>query len=91
MHHADTRAFPWRQHLEGMVGNVGFDPMGLSTPQNIKWMREAELKHGRMSMLAWTVRRFPSALLLAEAVSWGRLQTPLPFTLHRVMSWSTLA
>lgn len=42
------------EHLEGMVGNVGFDPMGLSTPQNIKWMREAELKHGRMSMLAWT-------------------------------------
>ena len=24
------------------------------TPQNIKWMREAELKHGRMTMLAWT-------------------------------------
>ena len=44
------------QHLEGMIGNVGFDPLGLSTPQNIKWMREAELKHGRMCMLAWTVR-----------------------------------
>ncbi|KAL3909069.1 MAG: hypothetical protein SGPRY_009557 [Prymnesium sp.] len=27
--------------------------MGLSTPQNIKWMREAELKHGRMCQLAW--------------------------------------
>ena len=39
-------------HLSGMVGNVGFDPMGLSTPQNIKWMREAELKHGRVCMLA---------------------------------------
>merc|ERR1719483_1064522 len=36
-----------------MIGNVGFDPMGLSTPQNIKRMREAELKHGRMTMLAW--------------------------------------
>ena len=40
-------------HLSGMVGNVGFDPMGLSTPQNIKWMREAELKHGRMAQLGW--------------------------------------
>jgi len=40
-------------HLEGMVGNVGFDPLGLSTPENIKWMREAELKHGRMCQLAW--------------------------------------
>ena len=36
-----------------MLGNAGFDPWGLSTPQNIKWMREAELKHGRMCQLAW--------------------------------------
>mmetsp|Transcript_14228 Transcript_14228/g.47859 ORF Transcript_14228/g.47859 Transcript_14228/m.47859 type:complete len:198 (+) Transcript_14228:34-627(+) len=42
------------EHLQGMVGNVDFDPLGLSSPNNIKWMREAELKHGRMSMLAWT-------------------------------------
>merc|ERR1719198_559728 len=54
---AKSRALPWSEspaHLEGMIGNAGFDPMGLSTPQNIKWMREAELKHGRMCMLAWT-------------------------------------
>ncbi len=37
-----------------MVGNAGFDPLGLSTPANIKWMREAELEHGRLCMLAWT-------------------------------------
>ena len=29
-------------------------PPLLLAPQNIKWMREAELKHGRMCMLAWT-------------------------------------
>jgi len=53
---AKSRAFPWLEspaHLEGMLGNAGFDPWGLSTPQNIKWMREAELKHGRMCQLAW--------------------------------------
>jgi len=54
---AKSESLPFMEapaHLEGMVGNVGFDPLGLSTPQNIKWMREAEIKHGRACMLAWT-------------------------------------
>jgi len=54
---AKSSAFPGQEspdHLEGMIGNVGFDPWGLSTPQNINWMREAELEHGRLCMLAWT-------------------------------------
>jgi len=53
---AKSKALPWSEcpeHLDGMVGNAGFDPLSLSTPQNINWMREAELKHGRMCMLAW--------------------------------------
>jgi len=40
--------------LDGtMAGDVGFDPLGLSTIVDIKWMREAELKHGRICQLAW--------------------------------------
>jgi len=53
---AKSKALPWVEspaHLEGMLGNAGFDPWQLSTPSNIKWMREAELKHGRMCQLAW--------------------------------------
>lgn len=41
--------------LDGsMAGDVGFDPLGLSTFLDVKWLREAELKHGRICMLAWT-------------------------------------
>ena len=35
-----------------MVGNVEFDPIGFSDYNDVKWMREAELKHGRVCMLA---------------------------------------
>merc|ERR1719198_2595044 len=53
---AKSRSLPWQEapaHLQGMVGNADFDPWGLSTPQNIKWMREAEIQHGRLCQLAW--------------------------------------
>lgn len=36
-----------------MVGDVGFDPMGLSEiQQDLKYARWAEIKHGRICMLA---------------------------------------
>nr|7Y7B_6 Chain 6, ACPI-6 [Chroomonas placoidea]7Y8A_6 Chain 6, ACPI-6 [Chroomonas placoidea] len=39
--------------LDGsMVGDVGFDPLGLSSVGDIKFLREAELKHCRLAMLA---------------------------------------
>ena len=37
---------------EDMVGYVGFDPLGVSTVCDIKFLREAELKHSRVAMLA---------------------------------------
>lgn len=39
-----------------MAGDVGFDPLGLSTIEGVGidlyWLREAEIKHARVAMLA---------------------------------------
>jgi light-harvesting complex I chlorophyll a/b binding protein 4 len=38
----------------GWVGDDEFDPLGFSDLYDMKWLREAEIKHGRVSMLATT-------------------------------------
>jgi len=44
---------PKPQNLGGLVGGEAeFDPLGFSDLIDIKWLREAELKHGRVCMLA---------------------------------------
>jgi len=40
------------ENTKGWVGDVGFDPVGFSNWFDMKWMREAEIKHGRVGMLA---------------------------------------
>merc|ERR1711871_1590994 len=35
-----------------VVGDFGFDPLGLGKDDNFAFMREAEIKHGRLAMLA---------------------------------------
>ena len=38
--------------LDGsLAGDIGFDPVGFSTDFDINWLREAELKNGRVAML----------------------------------------
>mmetsp|Transcript_52056 Transcript_52056/g.123283 ORF Transcript_52056/g.123283 Transcript_52056/m.123283 type:complete len:212 (-) Transcript_52056:109-744(-) len=56
MQNSDSVPFlPRPAALDGkMVGDVGFDPLGFTTKYDIKWLREAELKHGRVCMLAAT-------------------------------------
>ena len=59
--------------LDGsMVGDVGFDPMGLSDVQpDLKYARAAELKHGRICMLAtigFVFQARPRARLRARLV-----------------------
>ena len=44
---------PSPPNLEGYVGNVGFDPLRFSDFVPMDFLREAELKHGRICMMAW--------------------------------------
>lgn len=49
------------KNLDGMIGNAEFDPLGFAENFDPKWLREAELKHGRVSMLAvvgWLVQMY---------------------------------
>lgn len=41
-------------NLKGYVGDVGFDPLRFSDFASMDFLREAEIKHGRICMLAWT-------------------------------------
>jgi len=45
---------PYPANLEGYVGDVGFDPLRFSDFAPMDFLREAEIKHGRICMLAWT-------------------------------------
>ncbi|GAB0490155.1 hypothetical protein MMPV_001387 [Pyropia vietnamensis] len=51
-----SKAMPFMEAppaLDGtMAGDVGFDPLNFTSVFDIKWMREAELKHCRITMLA---------------------------------------
>lgn len=49
--------------LDGtMAGDVGFDPLGFSNKYDLNFLREAELKHGRICMLAMLGWVFPEAV-----------------------------
>jgi len=51
-----SRSMPFLPKPQNLAGYVGeeqeFDPLGFSDTFDMKWLREAELKHGRVCMLA---------------------------------------
>merc|ERR1712039_786413 len=50
---ASVPFMPKPKNLEGLVGEEQeFDPLGFAESVDAKWLREAELKHGRVCMLA---------------------------------------
>lgn len=93
--------------LDGsMAGDVGFDPLGLSNIDDVGldlyWMREAELKHGRLAMMAvagvvWveTLGSFPGMvkrpLFLRNALMLPKALTELTFLLFALSSFSPRA
>lgn len=62
-----------QKNLAGYIGEeTGFDPVGLSNVLPMDWMREAELKHCRVCMLAVVGMLVPEFVTLP--VRRGRLQ-----------------
>merc|ERR1719373_1061305 len=64
------------KHLKGWVGGEkGFDPLGVTDALPVYWVREAELKHGRVCMLAtlgWIATdlgaRFPAEMFQVSTI-----------------------
>ena len=56
------------------IGNYGFDPLGLGTDETFVPFREAEIKHGRLAMLAavaWPLQEIFHPILVDAARSSG--------------------
>jgi hypothetical protein len=59
-----SKAVPFLEapkNLKGLVGDKGFDPIGFSDWIDVNFLAEAEIKHGRIAMLAtlgWVITEF---------------------------------
>jgi len=52
---AKSKALPFLEAppaTDGLIGSQGFDPLKCSEYVNVKYLQEAEIKHGRLAMLA---------------------------------------
>ena len=68
---AKSKALPFLTAPKGLKGYIGeeagFDPVGFAEIMDIKWMREAEIKHGRVAMLATIGYTYPEMPWFAQA------------------------
>lgn len=93
-----SRSLPYLPKPKNLAGWVGeeaeFDPLGFSETFDMKWLREAELKHGRVTMIA-TVGfvaqqyiSFPGWELVPNANDAPALAPPYgPFALLAACGW----
>jgi len=76
---------PYPQKCKGYAGDIGFDPWGFSENYEMDYLREAELKHGRVCMMAWVgwvavdngLRVYPTPEAwqnLSSLEAWSKLQ-----------------
>ena len=62
-----------------VTGDYGFDPLGLSSPETLSAYREAEIKHGRLAMLAavaWPLQEILHPILVDAAYSTSGATVP---------------
>nr|7Y7B_4 Chain 4, ACPI-4 [Chroomonas placoidea]7Y8A_4 Chain 4, ACPI-4 [Chroomonas placoidea] len=68
-----SKAIPFAERpakLDGKIpGDVGFDPLGFSDYYDLKYLREAEIKHGRICMLGALGWLFPEFAKLPQFAS----------------------
>mmetsp|Transcript_19702 Transcript_19702/g.19802 ORF Transcript_19702/g.19802 Transcript_19702/m.19802 type:complete len:222 (-) Transcript_19702:48-713(-) len=105
-----SKAIPFLEkpkNLDGsLAGDVGFDPLGFSDYYDVKFLREAELKHGRICMLAalgWVFPEFyhipsPDGVFsetnplaaVSKIPTFGLIQIVLGIAVLEAISWNKI-
>lgn len=65
--------------VAGSVGNYGFDPLNLGTATSLVPFREAEIKHGRLAMLAavaWPLQEIFHPIFVDALYTGGKVDVP---------------
>ena len=90
-----SKALPFLTAPKGLKGYIGeeagFDPVGFAEIMDIKWMREAEIKHGRVAMLATIGYTYPEMPWFAQAFPGDAYSPVHKSTVAARLVWSLTA
>ncbi|GJQ13475.1 hypothetical protein GpartN1_g5266.t1 [Galdieria partita] len=83
--------------LDGsMVGDVGFDPLNISSFLDLRWLRESEIKHCRIAMLAvvgWFVQEvyhLPNEIYSSSVPTEAFWKTLATGPMGQILFWTSL-